>query len=152
MAAVTICSDFGAQKIKSVTVSIVFPSICHTIQKFPCDIHESKDLTSLASASPGCLEQCRAHSRSSVCRHWHHCSARLSELRRSVSVVVCEFSCPKARGILVPWSGIEPMSLTLEGGFLTTGPPENPYSFETTWALHLLVDFFISFIIFQPTT
>ena len=29
MAAVTICSDFGAQKIKSVTVSIVSPSICH---------------------------------------------------------------------------------------------------------------------------
>ena len=27
MAAVTICSDFGAQKIKSVTVSIVSPSI-----------------------------------------------------------------------------------------------------------------------------
>ena len=29
MAAVTICSEFGAQKTKSVTVSIVFPSICH---------------------------------------------------------------------------------------------------------------------------
>ena len=29
MAAVTICSDFGAQKIKSVTISIVSPSICH---------------------------------------------------------------------------------------------------------------------------
>ena len=29
MAAVTICSDFGVQKIKSVTVSIVSPSICH---------------------------------------------------------------------------------------------------------------------------
>ena len=29
MAAVTIHSDFGAQKIKSVTVSIVSPSICH---------------------------------------------------------------------------------------------------------------------------
>ena len=27
MAAVTICSDFGAQKIKPVTVSIVSPSI-----------------------------------------------------------------------------------------------------------------------------
>ena len=53
-----------------------FPIYCHAIQKFPCDIHESKDLTSLASASPGCLEQCRAHSRSSVCRRWHRCSAR----------------------------------------------------------------------------
>ena len=29
MAAVTICSDFGAQKIKSDTVSTVSPSICH---------------------------------------------------------------------------------------------------------------------------
>ena len=31
MAAVTIHSDFGAQKIKSVTVSIVSPSICHEV-------------------------------------------------------------------------------------------------------------------------
>ena len=31
MAAVTICSDFGAIKIKSVTVSIVSPSICHEV-------------------------------------------------------------------------------------------------------------------------
>ena len=29
MTAVTICSDFEAKKIKSVTVSIVSPSICH---------------------------------------------------------------------------------------------------------------------------
>ena len=31
MAAVTICSDFGAQKIKSDTVSPVSPSICHEV-------------------------------------------------------------------------------------------------------------------------
>ena len=31
MAAVTICSDFGAQEIKSVTVSIVSPSICYEV-------------------------------------------------------------------------------------------------------------------------
>ena len=31
MAAVTICSDFGAPKIKSVTVSIVSQSICHEV-------------------------------------------------------------------------------------------------------------------------
>ena len=31
MAAVTICSGFGAQTIKSVTVSIVSPSICHEV-------------------------------------------------------------------------------------------------------------------------
>ena len=31
MAAVPICSDFGAPKIKSVTVSIVSPSISHEV-------------------------------------------------------------------------------------------------------------------------
>ena len=31
MVAVTICSDFGAPKIKSLTVSIVPPSICHEV-------------------------------------------------------------------------------------------------------------------------
>ena len=31
MAAVTICSDFEAQNIKSVTVSIVSPSIWHEV-------------------------------------------------------------------------------------------------------------------------
>ena len=31
MAEVTICNDFGAPKIKSVTVSIVSPSICHEV-------------------------------------------------------------------------------------------------------------------------
>ena len=31
MAAVTICSDFGATKIKSVTVSTVSPSVCHEV-------------------------------------------------------------------------------------------------------------------------
>ena len=31
MAAVSICSDFEPKKIKSVTVSIVSPSICHEV-------------------------------------------------------------------------------------------------------------------------
>ena len=31
MAAITICSDFGAQKIKSDTVSTVSPSICYEV-------------------------------------------------------------------------------------------------------------------------
>ena len=31
MAAITICSDFQPQKIKSVTVSIVSPSTCHDV-------------------------------------------------------------------------------------------------------------------------
>ena len=31
MAAVTMCSDFGVHKIKSVTVSTLPPSICHEV-------------------------------------------------------------------------------------------------------------------------
>ena len=31
MAAITICSDFGAPKIKSLTISIVYLSICHEV-------------------------------------------------------------------------------------------------------------------------
>ena len=31
MAAITICNDFGAQKIKSLTVPMVSPSICHEV-------------------------------------------------------------------------------------------------------------------------
>ena len=31
MTIVTLCSDFGDQKIKSVTVSIVSPSVCHEV-------------------------------------------------------------------------------------------------------------------------
>ena len=38
-------------------------------------------------------------------------------------MVVCEFSCSVACGILVPQPGIEPVSLVLQGRFLTTGPP-----------------------------
>ena len=33
MAAITICSDFGAQKMKSATVSTVSPSICHEVME-----------------------------------------------------------------------------------------------------------------------
>ena len=33
MAAVTICSDFGAEEKKSVIVSTVFPSICHEVMR-----------------------------------------------------------------------------------------------------------------------
>ena len=33
MATVTICSDFKPKKIKSVTLSIVFPSICHEVMR-----------------------------------------------------------------------------------------------------------------------
>ena len=39
---------------------------------------------------------------------------------------MCGLSCPAACGVLVAWPGIEPTSPTLEGGFLTTGPPAKP--------------------------
>ena len=38
------------------------------------------------------------------------------------SVMRCSLSCSVVCGILVPWPGFEPMSLALEGDFLTTGP------------------------------
>ena len=41
------------------------------------------------------------------------------------SVVVTHgLSCPTACGMLVPQSGIEPVSSALESGFLTSGAPE----------------------------
>ena len=64
------------------------------------------------------------------CVGWyvHHAGSRAGahrlELRRvGLAVAVCGFSYPKARGALVLWPGIKPMSPALQGGFLTTGPP-----------------------------
>jgi len=55
-------------------------------------------------------------------------------------VVAWGFSCPKVCGILVPWPGIEPVSLALEGRFLTTGPPgKSPSEFilmGSVWLRH----------------
>ena len=45
-------------------------------------------------------------------------------------VGMCGFSCPGARGILVPGQGIKPASSALQGGFSTTGPPgKSPNNF-----------------------
>ena len=41
-------------------------------------------------------------------------------------VAASGLSCSVAYGILVPWPGMEPVSLALEGGFLTTGPQGKP--------------------------
>ena len=38
MTEVTICSDFGAQEIKSVSVSTVSPSICHEVMGLDDDL------------------------------------------------------------------------------------------------------------------
>ena len=53
MAAVTICSDFGPLKIKSLTISIVFPSICHEVTQR--DVKRGKALR----VSPSRLPQTR---------------------------------------------------------------------------------------------
>ena len=60
----------------------------------------------------------------------------LCSLRRSGSVVATRgLSCPMACGILVRQPGLEPASPTLEGGFLTTGPPGKSLSvvFEVSY-------------------
>ena len=52
------------------------------------------------------------------------CGTQALQLWLACSVVVAHgLSCPAACGILVSRQGIEPASPTLEGGFLTTGPP-----------------------------
>ena len=38
-------------------------------------------------------------------------------------LVALRFSCSTACRILVPWPGIEPLSLALQGRFITIGPP-----------------------------
>ena len=43
--------------------------------------------------------------------------------------VTHRLSCPAPCWILVPWPGIEPASLALQGRFLTTGPPGRSASF-----------------------
>ena len=51
------------------------------------------------------------------------CIARASLSLCCTGSRACRLSCPAVCGILVPWPGIEPRLLALEGGFLTTGPP-----------------------------
>ena len=61
------------------------------------------------------------------------CSTHLCCVMRDLSlwhvdsvVAASGLSCSVAYGILVPWPGMEPVSLALEGGFLTTGPQGKP--------------------------
>ena len=55
-----------------------------------------------------------------------------------VFMAASRLSCPEACGILVPRPGMEPTSPALEGGFLTTGPPEK-YHLNTfkLWKPHV---------------
>ena len=53
-------------------------------------------------------------------------------------VASCGRHCSTACGILIPQAGIKPISLALQGGFLTTGPPGKPptlFSFFSSWVL-----------------
>ena len=54
-----------------------------------------------------------------------HLGMRLSLWMRCEGSVLAThgLSCPVACGILDPWPGIKPIPPTLEGTFLTTGPP-----------------------------
>ena len=46
-------------------------------------------------------------------------------------VTVHRLSCPAACGILVPWLGMEPTFLSLEGRLLTSGPPGKSFFFPS---------------------
>ena len=52
-----------------------------------------------------------------------YCDPWAQQLLVGSAVAPWGLSGPKACGILVPLPSIEPASLVLEGGFLTTGPP-----------------------------
>ena len=52
------------------------------------------------------------------------CGTQALELAHGLSSWATRVCCPITYGILVPWRGIELTFSALEGGFLTTGPPE----------------------------
>ena len=59
----------------------------------------------------------------------HHVMLNPSFGRADPLIVTHRLSCPATCWILVPWPGIEPASLALQGRFLTTGPPGRSASF-----------------------
>ena len=64
MAAVTICTDFGAKKIKSVTVSIVSPSIFHEVMGLDAMIFVSLMLSFKPTFSLSSFTLIKGHSSS----------------------------------------------------------------------------------------
>ena len=66
---------------------------------------------------------------------WHMNPLAVAHGLRNVwaqQLAVHGLSCSSAYGILVPQSGIKPVSSALQGGFLTTGPPgKSVFSFST---------------------
>ena len=70
------------------------------------------------------------------CIYLLHCI--VSSLHPTGSFVVAHrISCSAARRILLSWPGIEPMSPTLQGRFLTTGPPGKSHKHHFFWRLCL---------------
>ena len=54
-------------------------------------------------------------------------------------VAVGRLRCSAARGVFVSQPGIKPTSPALQGGFLTTGPPEKPlYFYFCRWSFEVL--------------
>ena len=64
--------------------------------------------------------------------------------------VALGFSCPAACGILVPQPGIELISLALEGGFLTIGPPGKSPVFCCFWMGCSIYIMSVWFIVLRP--
>lgn len=53
-------------------------------------------------------------------------------------LVALDFQCgAEACGILVPWPGVELVSLALEAGFLTNGPP-GKFSGKVIWPKRMM--------------
>ena len=72
----------------------------------------------------GCVKSYLRHGGSSAVVHrLSSCGVWAPEDSGSV-VEEHKLNCLAAPGILVPQPGTEPMSSALQGGFLTTGPPE----------------------------
>ena len=67
------------------------------------------------------------------------CSARASLQLWRPGSRVHGLSCPVARGILVPQPGLEPVSPSLEGGFLTTEPPGKSWSLRYCKKIYMLL-------------
>ena len=89
---------------------ILFTYLLGCIRSLLCPVGSFLAAHGLSSCDTGS----GAHGLSS-CSSW--------TLERGLSSCAQGLGCSSAHGILVPWSGIEPESPALQGGFLTTEPP-----------------------------
>ena len=62
-------------------------------------------------------------------------------------IVAYRLSCSEIMWNL-PRPGIKSVSLALQGGFLTTGPPDNPLLLLLTFLVHIFIFYFYLFIYF----